>query len=52
MKLEDITNEEYKHVENVYKHVKCKSFNDYHMLYSKTDVSLLADGFENVRKCV
>ena len=49
LKLEGITTEEYNHAENVYKHFKCKSFYDYHMLYLKTDVLLLADVFENFR---
>jgi hypothetical protein len=50
LKLEGISNEDYKHCQNVYKHFECKSFYDYHMLYLKTDVLLLADIFENFRK--
>ena len=49
LKLEGITDEEYTHAKTVYKHFKCKSFYDYHMLYLKTDVLLLADVFENFR---
>ena len=50
VKLEGITNEEYKHAQNVYSHFKCKDFSEYHWLYLITDVLLLADVFENFRK--
>ena len=47
LKLEGITKEEYKHAQEVYKEFDCKTFQDYHDLYLKTDVVLLADVFEH-----
>ena len=49
LKLEGISDDDYKHAQNVYTSFKCRSFYDYHMLYLKTDVILLADIFENFR---
>ena len=45
-----ITDEEYKHAQDVYDKMDCKSCLDYHLTYLKTDVLLLADVFENFRK--
>ena len=45
----NITDEEYKHAKNVWKEFNCKTMRDYHDLYSKTDVLLLADVMENYR---
>ena len=45
----DISDEEYKHAQNVWKTFKCKTMRDYHNLYLKTDVMLLADVMENYR---
>ena len=45
----DITDEEYKHAQNVWKTFKCKTMKDYHNLYLKTDVMLLTDVMENYR---
>jgi hypothetical protein len=39
----------YKHAEDVWKKFKCESIRDYHDLYLKTDVLLLADVFESFR---
>ena len=45
-----ITDKEYEHVLNVWKKFEMKTMKDYHDLYLKCDVSLLADVFEKFRK--
>ena len=45
-----ITDKEYSHAQEVWKHHNCKTLKDYHNLYLKTDVMILADAFEKYRK--
>jgi hypothetical protein len=47
--MKGINDEEYKHAWDVYIKMDCKTFLDYHLLYLKCDVLLLADVFENFR---
>jgi hypothetical protein len=49
LSLKDISDDDYKHALNVYNKFNCSKFLDYHMLYLKCDVLLLADVFENFR---
>ena len=46
---EAITDDDYSHALNVWSAFKCRSLRDYHDLYLKSDVLLLADVFENFR---
>jgi len=45
----DITDKDFEHALKVWKHSKMTTFREYHDLYLKTDVLLLADFFENFR---
>ena len=46
---EGIKDEEYERAQEVWTTFNCENFKDYHDLYLKTDVILLADVFENFR---
>ncbi|XP_077983947.1 uncharacterized protein LOC144438679 [Glandiceps talaboti] len=45
-----ITDEDYKHAQDIWKHFNMQTMGDYLDLYLKTDVLLLTDIFENFRK--
>ena len=47
---EDISDCDYNHVENVWKKFECKTIGDFHDLYLKYDVLILADVFEYLKK--
>ena len=47
---ENISDKDYEHAQKVWEQYKCKTIGDYHDLYLKTDVTLLADVFQTFRK--
>ena len=48
--MENITETDYIHANNVFKTFKLNNLDDYHDLYVQSDTLLLADVFENFRK--
>ena len=50
LKQEKVSEEDFEHAQKVWKECKLKNMGDYHDLYLKTDVLLLADVMENFRK--
>ncbi len=46
----NISNEEYEHAQKVWETFECKTMRDYHDLYLKTDMLLLADAMTEFRK--
>ena len=50
LKQEKISDEDFEHAQKVWKECKLKNMGDFHDLYLKTDVLLLADVMENFRK--
>ena len=49
LKIEEISDEEYEHAQNVFNHFEMKDLLDYTNLYVTTDVLILADIFEQFR---
>ena len=52
LNMEDITDADYMHAKRVCKDFEIKHLGEYHDLYLNSDTLLLADVFENLRKCV
>ena len=47
---EGITDDDYKHAQQVWDTFDCRNIGDYHDIYLRTDVMLLVDVFENFRR--
>ena len=52
LKLKDITDKEYKIVKKIYENMKFKNIREYLECYLKSDITLLADVFNNFRKII
>ena len=52
LKLKDITDKEYKKVKEFYENMKFKNIKEYLECYLKSDITLLADIFNNFRKII
>ena len=52
LKLKDIDDEDYKKVEKFHKDMKFKNIKEYLQCYLKSDITLLADVFNNFRKII
>ena len=50
LKQEKVSDEDFEHAQKVWKEFELKNMGDFHDLYLKTDVLLLADVMENFRK--
>ena len=48
--MENVSETDYRHANNVFKTFKLNNLGDYHDLYVQSDTLLLADVFENFRK--
>ena len=48
--MENISETDYRHANNIFKTFKLNNWGDYHDLYVQSDTLLLADVFENFRK--
>ena len=46
LQMEDITNGDYRHANNVFKKFKLKNLGEYHDLYVQSDTFILEDVFE------
>ena len=52
-RIEDITDKDYMHAQNVFEESKLKNLDDYHDLYVRSDTLLFAYVFEDLRnKCI
>ena len=49
LNMEDISDIDYRHANNMFKRFKLKSLGNYHDLYVQSDTLLLADVFNNFR---
>ena len=52
LKLKDITDKDYKKVKNSYKNMEFKNIREYLECYLKSDITLLADIFNNFRRII